>query len=382
MSMASLLLVAGTAALDLPCSAVRLPLRTASPMMSLVARLREKEVPWTLDDELTEEELREIFNRADVDRSGEIDRDELATALFSVGYRVKREECDAIFNQADKDGGGTIEFEEFKQFIKAYPRQSYESQRFAADLFSKYDVDQGGSLDPFEFADLAEEIENNYKRRTFLTGVAAAVGALVVAEYSSEYAFAQKQFRGLYIEKAAEESQNALFPTAMLSSDLDDAIARTLRRRGFTPANTLFGHSVCSDEVNNKDQQLVDLMVSRWKAGFSLGGLGGLPFAGKSGFRAFLHHTPDSGKLLIMFAPHVGIDAQGRVGALQRDGQEAVSKACGAALGAYKAIRESGQVLAPTTSISGVNEDNVPSVGLNPGLSTRCLHSLLSSFSP
>jgi hypothetical protein len=83
-------------------------------------------------------------------------------------------------------------------------------------------------------------------------------------------------------------------------------------------------------------------MVSRWGEGFTLGGLGGLPFAGKSGFRAYLHHAPDSGRLLIMFAPHVGIDSEGRVGALQREGQTALSKACGAALGAYKAIQSKG----------------------------------------
>ena len=56
------------------------------------------------------------------------------------------------------------------------------------------------------------------------------------------------------------------------------------------------------------------------------------------GFRAFLHHVPDNGKLLVMFAPHVGIDARGVVGALQRDGQTNVSNACGAAVGAYKAL--------------------------------------------
>ena len=47
---------------------------------------------------------------------------------------------------------------------------------------------------------------------------------------------------------------------------------------------------------------------------------------------------PDQGKLLVLFAPHVGIDGQGRIGALQRAGQSAVSKACGAAIGAFKAI--------------------------------------------
>ena len=75
-------------------------------------------------------------------------------------------------------------------------------------------------------------------------------------------------------------------------------------------------------------------METRWGEGFALGGLAGLPFAGKSGFRAYLHHVPDEGKLLVMFAPHVGIDEEGRIGALQREGQSAISKACGAAIGA------------------------------------------------
>jgi hypothetical protein len=64
-----------------------------------------------------------------------------------------------------------------------------------------------------------------------------------------------------------------------------------------------------------------------------------LPFAGKSGFGAYLHHVPDNGKLLVIFAPHVGIDAEGQIGGLQRDGQLKVSNACGAAIGAYKALQ-------------------------------------------
>lgn len=124
---------------------------------------------------------------------------------------------------------------------------------------------------------------------------------------------------------------------------LTKKIMKTLGNRGFTADNTLFGHSVCSDEINNRKEQLIPLMINRWQEGFSLGGLGGLPFAGKSGFGAYLHHVPDNGKLLIVFAPHVGIGSDGKVGALQRDGQAAVSTACGAAIGAYKALQNREQ---------------------------------------
>lgn len=89
----------------------------------------------------------------------------------------------------------------------------------------------------------------------------------IVADYSQEYQWAQKNFRGLYIEEKAEEAQDVAFPTALLSGDLDEAIANTLYKRGFTPENTILAHSVCSDEVNNKDEQLVALMVNRWQEG-------------------------------------------------------------------------------------------------------------------
>lgn len=69
-----------------------------------------------------------------------------------------------------------------------------------------------------------------------------------------------------------------------------------------------------------------------------------MPFAGKSGFGAFLHHVPDNGKLLVVFAPHVGIDEIGRVGSLQRDGQAGLSSACGAAVGAYKELQRKKKI--------------------------------------
>ena len=58
------------------------------------------------------------------------------------------------------------------------------------------------------------------------------------------------------------------FPTALLSGDCDRAIWKTLSARGFTPDNTLFGHSICSDEVNNRKEQLIPLMIDRWKEGY------------------------------------------------------------------------------------------------------------------
>lgn len=211
-------------------------------------------------------------------------------------------------------------------------------------LFAKFDADGSGSIDKDEFKNVVRKMKADSSRREVISVATATFGGLWVAYASNTFQFGQKKLRKKYLEPLAEDAMFQNFPTALLSGDCDKAIWKTLSARGFTPANTLFGHSICSDEVNNRKEQLIPLMVDRWQEGFALGGLGGIPFAGKSGFGAYLHHVPDSGKLLVFFAPHVGIDNEGRVGSLQRDGQASVSSACGAAIGAYKALQNKNAI--------------------------------------
>lgn len=218
--------------------------------------------------------------------------------------------------------------------------QSTIFDRQVEEMFQQYDADGNGQIDKDEFRAVVKKMKISSRRREIISVATACFGSLFVATESDTFQFAQKALRSGYIEESAENAQNEIFPTAMLSSDVDRAIAKTLQARGFTPANTIFAHSVCSDEVNIRKEQLIPIMINRWQEGFTLGGLGGLPFAGKSGFGAYLHHVPDSGKLLVLFAPHVGIDEIGRIGSLQRDGQAKVSTACGAAIGAYKQLQE------------------------------------------
>ena len=78
----------------------------------------------------------------------------------------------------------------------ARPVRPERSVKFAMDLFKSYDVDTSGSIDKYEFAELAAEIEANYKRRTALVGVAAGLSALAIGRYSEEFAWAAAAFRG------------------------------------------------------------------------------------------------------------------------------------------------------------------------------------------
>jgi len=140
------------------------------------------------------------------------------------------------------------------------------------------------------------------------------------------------------VDPRAEATMARYYPGSLGSQTIDRLVADTLGRKGYTPGNTILATSTCSDEVNYKPKEMIDLMTTRWGENFALGGLAGVPFVGKAGFGAYSHHTPDGGKMLILFAPHVGVGYDGTVGKIQRVSQAEVSTACGAAVGAFKAL--------------------------------------------
>ncbi|KAK2955996.1 hypothetical protein BLNAU_8972 [Blattamonas nauphoetae] len=63
--------------------------------------------------ELTDQELLELFNIVDLDKSGSIDHEELVELLRKVGFGNDPEEVDAIVASVDKDGSGDIDPYEF-----------------------------------------------------------------------------------------------------------------------------------------------------------------------------------------------------------------------------------------------------------------------------
>ena len=147
--------------------------------------------------------------------------------------------------------------------------------------------------------------------------------------------------------KAATDSIRKNFPGAMKNDEVERLIAEKLIEMGFTKENTLFADSSCPDEIchDDPDEDLTFLFQRRWGEVFPLAGLAGLPFVGKTGWEAFTSRCPRDGNVVVLFAPHVGIDGDGNVGSIKRKGQKEATKACGAAIGAYKALindQESG----------------------------------------
>ena len=110
------------------------------------------------------------------------------------------------------------------------------------------------------------------------------------------------------------------FPGAQFSIDMFTNINNQLLLLGCTPENTLFGTSVCVDELNHKKTSLNNRLKKYWGSCFYMGGLGGLPFVGEVGFGAYCAHVPHNGNLFILFAPHVGVDSEGVIGNIGRPG--------------------------------------------------------------
>eukprot|EP00873_Tetraselmis_striata_P028791 jgi/Tetstr1/449055/TSEL_036270.t1 len=163
---------------------------------------------------------------------------------------------------------------------------------------------------------------------------------------------AAESTRRLRADSACGEALSRCFPGSLSAGE---ALRRTTTALGaldsnLGPASVLYGHSICPDEINNAQDGLPSRMAGHWGEVFPLGGLGGAPFAGKTGFSAFSHHVPYNGSIIILFGPHIAISASGELGKYRRQGQAADSAACGAVLAAYNSCCQADAAECNTTA--------------------------------
>ena len=131
------------------------------------------------------------------------------------------------------------------------------------------------------------------------------------------------------------------FPGALPGDALLRRTVGVLELHGVRTGNTIYGQSICPDEINNEPGDLATLMSEHWGNCFPMGGIGGAPFVGKTGFGAFSGHVPDNGNVVILFGPHIAISESGDLGKYLREGQSKHSSACGAVLAAYEQCKVS-----------------------------------------
>jgi len=116
------------------------------------------------------------------------------------------------------------------------------------------------------------------------------------------------------------------FPNAIDADALTYRVKELVWDAGGRPNRTLLATSLCSDEVNAVAARLPQEFLGP----FTLGGLAGVPFAGRTGLGAFAAHVPEGGTAVIWYGPHVGIGADGQLGKVQRVRQPKETSCCGA----------------------------------------------------
>lgn len=127
------------------------------------------------------------------------------------------------------------------------------------------------------------------------------------------------------------------YPNSISLSQLEVKLVSELKNHGFIPEKTIWGTSICSDEVNNTFNILNRLFAG--SGPFRFGGISGLPFTGKTGMLAFESHIPDDGDAFILYGPHIGISKDGEIGMILRDGQRSKTTCCGSLIAGVSAIK-------------------------------------------
>ena len=133
------------------------------------------------------------------------------------------------------------------------------------------------------------------------------------------------------------------FPGALTEATYLSSSSLALGRLGFHADNTLACVGVCRDEIC---QPFVNRVRNAWGEAFNLCSLAGFLFAGRTGYGAAMHHSPEpDGRRRYVFyhMAHIALGPQGQVGTVHRRGQPGASGACGALLAFLKAS-EAGKV--------------------------------------
>jgi len=192
---------------------------------------------------------------------------------------------------------------------------------------------------------LAQPKPGNARRRGGVgIGLFAAGVALVVlgnfrsrGQHSEKDAVMPEAFFLDWRQTQSAKIAKQAFPGAMSGAAVMSKALRPLWwKYGMGRGNTIYAQSLCADEINSDKGHLGRLLTEYYyDRVFPLGGIGGAPYGGKTGFAAFSHHVPDGGNVFVLFGPHIGFSPEGEPGKFLRNGQHALSTSCGALCAAY-----------------------------------------------
>ncbi|MEL6589262.1 MAG: hypothetical protein AAFP02_16050 [Bacteroidota bacterium] len=129
------------------------------------------------------------------------------------------------------------------------------------------------------------------------------------------------------LQRKFDQIVKGYFPNAMDAKDTSiNYLGKMQIEHKIDVSKVLMATSVCSDDINIPSTTFFNVLFGP----FIMGGLGGLPFSGRTGMTAFAHHIPDEGSAFIFYGPHIGITLEGELGKMYRPRQENTGNSCGA----------------------------------------------------
>eukprot|EP00484_Ammonia_sp_Unknown_P003460 CAMPEP_0197077116 /NCGR_PEP_ID=MMETSP1384-20130603/212455_1 /TAXON_ID=29189 /ORGANISM="Ammonia sp." /LENGTH=965 /DNA_ID=CAMNT_0042515975 /DNA_START=26 /DNA_END=2924 /DNA_ORIENTATION=- len=164
--------------LDLPSTEMqRLDSKAIERFDLIVQQINElqvEEAKWTVADEhvitsggnMTEDQMRTIFDEFDEDKGGTIDAEELQKALQKMGHNMSMEEVHDLIDTIDQNNDGVVDFSEFKVLCgQSWFKDAYENrlraamQRMMSTMSVEEDDVKSDNEDDYEFVN-EQEVAN------------------------------------------------------------------------------------------------------------------------------------------------------------------------------------------------------------------------------
>ncbi|XP_009416780.2 probable calcium-binding protein CML14 [Musa acuminata AAA Group] len=98
-------------------------------------------------------QLRDIFDRFDMDRDGSLTHLELAALLRSLGLKPTGDQIHALLANMDANGNGSVEFDELAVALApVMTEQAFVNQEQFLEVFRSFDRDGNGYISAAELA--------------------------------------------------------------------------------------------------------------------------------------------------------------------------------------------------------------------------------------
>ncbi|WOK97676.1 caltractin [Canna indica] len=107
------------------------------------------------------QEIKEVFDLFDTDRSGTLDAKELTVAMRALGFEMSDEDISRLMIEIDKDQSGAIDFDEFLYMMTAKIGER-DSKEELSTAFNIIDHDKNGKISDVDIQRIAHELGESF----------------------------------------------------------------------------------------------------------------------------------------------------------------------------------------------------------------------------